>query len=110
MSSRKIKKPLKRPKYCPELALAKAKKRKHEVSVMQELNETVQRTPHFPNLLSTTNESELHGLNDAAMELLLLSKLGLKGIFAFQHAMCVTPSNIPDRDCILLSLMQKSAR
>ena len=48
---------------------------------MQELQETVQ------NNLSSTNGSELPGLNNAAVELLLLSTLGLKGVFVFQTAM-----------------------
>lgn len=47
-------------------------------------------------------------IEDAAVELLLLSTLGLKGIFVLQRALCVTPSNTPDRNGFLLSMMQQS--
>lgn len=107
-TSRKTGKALKRPKYCPELAQAMAKRRKEELSAMMELQGAVERAKNFPKLLTTTNEDQLHELNDAAVELLLLSTFGLKGLLILIDAIRITPSNTPDRNGYIFSLMQQA--
>ncbi len=99
-------KKLKRPRYCPELAQSVAKKRREESLLKVELEETVQKASRMRSLLSSDDVLSV-GLSNAAVELLLITALGLTGVLRMQQALYAVPKNLPDRVSHVFCLVRK---
>ncbi len=99
-------KKLKRPRYCPELAQSFAKKRR-EVSLLKvELEETVEKARRMRSLLSSDDVLSAE-LSNAAVELLLVTALGLTEVLRIQQALSAVPKNLPDRVAHVLCLARE---
>ncbi len=101
-----VKKGRKRPKYCPEMAESVAKRRRDESLLHVQLEDMVATASRMQSLLLSDTVLSA-GLSSAAVELLLVTALGLKGLLCMQQAMAAVPTNLPDRASHILSMVRE---